>query len=99
MKITDLFAWLFNLRNDQIMFCLFIISIYLLYKKNEELIKRTSERLDEKDRQILDIVEKVNETQLELIKTLGKLRGNINTNQTKLEERLVKIDENIKKLG
>lgn len=97
--LIKFFTYIFTLRNDQITFVLFIISIWIIYKKNDELIKKTDKRLDEKDAKLLEIIDKVNDTQLELIKSLGKVRGKIDNNQTAIMHKLDQIKENTKKGG
>ena len=96
-EIKEVFNYLFSLKNEQIMFILFLVCLYIIYKKYDDLIKKADKKLDEKEVKLLEIIEKVNDTQLELIKSLGKIRGKIDNNQTAIINKLDQIKDNLKR--
>lgn len=84
MKHFEFFNWLFHLRSDQVLFVILIILGIFVANKTLKVLDEKSKKIDKKDEKILELIDKVNTTQLEITKTLESLKSKNDLDQAVL---------------
>ncbi|MCQ9628084.1 hypothetical protein HS141_14280 [Cetobacterium somerae] len=84
MKHYEFFNWLFQLRSDQVLFVILIILGIFVANKTLKVLDEKSKKIDKKDEKILELIDKVNSTQLEITKTLESLKSKNDLDQAVL---------------
>lgn len=75
MKHYEFFNWLFQLRSDQVLFVILIILGIFVANKTLKVLDEKSKKIDKKDEKILELIDKVNITQIEIIKVMESFKS------------------------
>lgn len=75
MKHFEFFNWLFQLRSDQVLFVILIILGIFVANKTLKVLDEKSKKIDKKDEKILELIDKVNITQIEIIKVMESFKS------------------------
>ena len=75
MKHYEFFNWLFQLKSDQILFVILIILGVFITNKTLKVLDEKSKKIDKKDEKILELIDKVNITQIEIIKVMESFKS------------------------